>query len=246
MKHIARFALLALALALTAAPALAYVVKLKDGTLIFARTAYTVKGTKAIITLENGTVTQTDLDKVDVQGTIDYNEKYKGNVIGIDTIDAQTLQTPQSTPIPQPRLGDYIRERKAQQIKALPTPASHAGTDASASGQNWGSVEQPVQLAFSKFFDGAGITQYRLTNYRGKLRLLTTANSEEAVFNGLSAAARAVADLNAKGHDVTLEVVLTTSGGESGGTFLLTPEQARLLVNGQITVADFFVRNVIL
>ena len=245
MKHIARFALLALALALTAAPALAYVVKLKDGTLVFARTAYTVKGTKAIITLENGTVTQTDLDKVDVQGTIDYNEKYKGNVIGIDTIDAQTLQTPQSTPIPQPRLGDYIRDRKAQ-IKPLPTPNSHAGTEPSAASQNWGSVDQPVQIAFSKFFDGAGITQYRLTNYRGKLRLLTTANSEEAVFNGLSAAARAVADLNAKGHDVTLEVVLTTSGGESGGTFLLTPEQARLLVNGQITVADFFVRNVIL
>ena len=128
----------------------------------------------------------------------------------------------------------------------MPTPNTHPGTRISAASQNWGTVDQPVQMAFSKFFDGAGITQYRLTNYRGKLRLLTTANSEEAVFNGLSAAARAVADLNAKGHDVTLEVVLTTSGGESGGTFLLTPEQARLLVNGQITVADFLVENVIL
>ncbi|MGH9651741.1 MAG: hypothetical protein ACRD3I_14915, partial [Terriglobales bacterium] len=121
-----------------------------------------------------------------------------------------------------------------------------AGSDPATASQTWSAVDQPVQQAFSRFFDGAGITQYRLTNYRGKLRLLTTANSEEAVFNGLSAAARALADLTAKGHDVTLEVVVTTSGGEPGGTFLLTPEQARQLVNGQISVADFFVKNVIL
>jgi hypothetical protein len=243
MKRVVGFALLALVIA--AAPALAYVVRLKDGTIIFARAAYTIKGTKAIITLENGTVTQYDLDKIDIAGTVDYNEKYKGNVIGIDTPAETNIAIPQSTPIPPKRLGDLIRERKAQ-IKPLPTPNSPAGTDPGTANQTWGSVEKPVQEAFAKFFDGAGITQYRLTYYRGTLRLLTTANSEEAVFNGLSAAARAVADLNAKGHDVKLEVILTTSSGESGGTFVLTPEQSRLLVNGQITVADFFVKNVIL
>ncbi|HEV2064998.1 MAG TPA: hypothetical protein VGS00_10675 [Thermoanaerobaculia bacterium] len=243
MKRVVGFALLALVIA--AAPALAYVVRLKDGTIIFARAAYTVKGTKAIITLENGIVTQYDLDKIDVPGTVDYNEKYKGNVIGIDTPAETNIATPQTTPVPAKRLGDLIRERKAQ-IKPLPMPNGPAGTDPSTASKTWNSVEKPVQETFAKFFGGAGITQYRLTYDQGKLRLLTTANSEEAVFNGLSAAARAVADLNAKGHDIKLEVVLTTSGGESGGTFLLTPEQARLLVNGQITVAAFFVRNVIL
>jgi hypothetical protein len=243
MKRAVAFALLALVIA--AAPALAYVVRLKDGTIIFARSAYTVKGTKAIITLENGTVTQYDLDKIDVQGTVEYNEKYKGNVIGIDTPAETNIATPQTTPVPAKRLGDLIRERKAQ-IKPLPTPNGPAGTDPGTASQTWSSVEKPVQEAFAKFFDGAGISQYRLTYDRGALRLLTTANSEEAVFNGLSAAARAVADLNAKGHDVKLEVVLTTSSGESGGTFVLTPEQSRLLVNGQINVADFFVKNVVL
>jgi hypothetical protein len=245
MKRAVGFALLVLVLVLAAAPALAYVVRLKDGTIIFARSAYTVKGTKAIITLENGTVTQYDLDKVDIPGTIDYNEKYKGNVIGIDTPAETNIAIPQSTPVPAKRLGDLIRERKAQ-IKPAPTPSGPAGSDPTVASQTWSSVDKPVQEAFNKFFDGAGITQYRLTNYRGTLRLLTTANSEEAVFNGLSAAARAVADLNAKGHDVKLEVVLTTSSGESGGTFVLNAEQARWLVNGQITVADFFIRNVIL
>ena len=238
---------LALAVVLfAAAPAFAYVIKLKDGTIIFARTAYTVKGNKAIITLENGTVTQYDLDKIDVTGTAEYNEKYKGNVIAIDTPDQKVLATPQTTAVPMTRLQDLIRQKKAQ-VKPAPTPSdSPIAADPDAPVQSGTTVEQSVQAAFAKFFDGAGISQYRLVNYRGKLRLLSTANAEEAVFNVLSAAARAVADLADKGRNLTLEIVLTTSGGESGGTFTLTPEQARAVVNGQVTAADYFVKNVVL
>jgi hypothetical protein len=58
-----------LAFVLAASSALAYVVKLKDGSLIFARVKYTVKGDKAIITLENGTVTAIKLDQIDVDGS---------------------------------------------------------------------------------------------------------------------------------------------------------------------------------
>jgi hypothetical protein len=240
------FGLVLAAVLLAAAPALAYVVKLKDGTIIFARTAYTVKGKKAIITLENGTVTQYDLDKIDVPGTEEYNEKYKGNVIGIDTPDQKVLATPQTTPVPAMRLQDLIRQKKAQ-VKPAPTPNNPlAAADAAGASQSWAPVDPPVQAAFAKFLEGAGISQYRLAYYRGQLRLLSTANSEEAVFNALSAAARAVAELADKGRNVALEVVLTTSAGESGGTFLLTAEQARQLVNGQIAVADFFVKHVIL
>jgi len=234
----------AAALLLSASAALAYVVKLKDGTLIFARTPYTVKGTKAIITLENGTVTQYDLDKIDVPGTEEYNEKYKGNVIAIDTPNEKNLATPQPTAVPMVRLQDLIRQKKMAATKPLPTPNNPL--TAGESGSTWGAVDRATQEAFAKFFDGAGISQYRLVNYRGALRLLTTANSEEAVFNALGAAARAVADLNGKGHDINLEVVLTTSGGETAGTFQMTPEQARLLVNGQVSAADYFVKNVIL
>ena len=43
-----------------------------------------------------------------------------------------------------------------------------------------------------------------------------------------------------------IEVVLTTSSGDSGGSFEMTAEQARLLVNGNVAVADYFIRNVIL
>jgi hypothetical protein len=79
------------------APALfgyAYAVKLKDGSLLFARVPYTVKGTRAIITLENGTITQIPLDKVDEPGTEKYNRENFGNAIAIPTPRERAFQLP--------------------------------------------------------------------------------------------------------------------------------------------------------
>ncbi len=70
-----------------------YAVKLKDGSLVFARVPYTVKGTRAIITLENGIVTQIPLDKVDAPGTEKYNRENYGNVIAI-TGNVIAINTP--------------------------------------------------------------------------------------------------------------------------------------------------------
>src|SRR6516165_6005456 len=99
------------ALVLAAAPAFAYVIKLKDGSLIFARSKYTVKGDRAIITLENGTVTAMKLEEIDVDGSEQYNKENFGNVVAIDTPDSR-----KPTPLPnapQPaRVQDYIRDKK--------------------------------------------------------------------------------------------------------------------------------------
>jgi len=97
---------------------------------------------------------------------------------------------------------------------------------------------------FDRGFDGAGISQYKLANFRGKTRLLVTTNTEEAVLNALSAAARALSDPSSRGVPTTIQIVMTTSSGEPAGTVEMSPEQSRLLVNGQISAADFFVRNV--
>jgi hypothetical protein len=45
---------------------------------------------------------------------------------------------------------------------------------------------------------------------------------------------------------VTIQIILTSSAGENGGTLEMSPEQARLLVNGQVSAADFYVKNVAL
>jgi hypothetical protein len=226
-------------LLLCSSATLAYVVKLKDGSLIFARIKYTVKGDRAIITLENGTVTAIKLDQIDVEGSEKYNKENFGNVVAIDTPEGRK-PTPAGVP-PAPRgIQDYIREKKPRM--ALPSQSEKASAE--GSGPSFQQVDANLQSAFAKVFDGAGISQYKLANFRGKTRLLVTANTEEAVFNALSAAARALSDPSTRGVPTTIEIVLTTSSGEPGGTLEMSPEQARLLVNGQISAPDYFVKNV--
>ena len=224
------------------ATSLAYVVKLKDGSLIFARTKYTVKGDRAIITLENGTVTAIKLSEVDVEGSEKYNKENFGNVIAIDTPESR-MPTPAPEAPQPPRVQDYIRQNKPRMD--LPPSASQKAA-AAGSGPSFGAVDQNLQGAFTRIFDGAGITQYKLTNFRGSTGVLITANTEEAVFNAINATARALTDPASRGTPITITVVLTTSSGESAGRLEMSPEQARLLVNGQVSAADYFVRNVVL
>ena len=233
---------IALAAAIFAVPALfAYNVRLKDGSIIFARTKYEVKGKKAIIVLQNGTVTQIDLDLIDVPGTEQYNRDNPGNIIAIQPGEPKPSNISLVTPKPTTSLQDVIRQRRMR-LEVRKAPASPEQAD-SGSGQQ---PDMAVEAAFRRIFDGAAITQYRLTNSRGKLRLLATANTEEAVFNTLSATARALSELAEKGKALGVEIALTTAAGDSAGSFVMSAEQARLIVNGSTAVADYFVRNVIL
>jgi hypothetical protein len=94
LRRLLPLAFLGLLLVPPALFASAYAVKLKDGSLVFARVPYTVKGTRAIITLENGIVTQIPLDKVDEPGTEKYNRENYGNVIVIPTPRERAFQLP--------------------------------------------------------------------------------------------------------------------------------------------------------
>jgi len=237
--RLSRTVLFALTIALIAAvPLLAYTVKLKDGSLIFARAKYDVKGKKAIITLQNGTVVSYDMEMIDIPGTEQYNKDNPGNVLVIDTAKDPVPLVP--TFAASTTLQDVIKRRK---IKVeSPSSRSAEANQATAFQQ----VDAAVEQAFRKVLDGAGIAQYRLSNYRGKVRFLATANTEEAVFNTLSAVARALADLGGRGQDVAVEIVLTTSSGDSGGNFDMNAEQARLIVNGNMPIADYFLKHVVL
>lgn len=235
------FFLAAALLVLGASAAFAFNVLLKNGSIIFAREPYTVKGAKVIITLQNGTVVSYDLDQIDIPGTERYNKENPGNVIAIVPGEQQKFVPP--TGRPTQSLQEVMRQKKVT-IGAPPSKSAAAGSSDSAS--SFQSVEPFIEEAFHRVLDGASISQYRLTTYRGRVRLLATANTEEAVFNTLSATARALADLASKGRAITMEIVLTTSGGETGGSFEMNPDQARLIVNGSLTPADYFIKNVAL
>src|SRR6266508_6544588 len=239
-----RLGLLVLALTLAASVASAYNIKLKDGSIIFARSKYEVKGKKAIFTLPNGTVTQIDLTTIDVPGTEQYNKENPGNVIALVPGEDKEIKLPVLKPPPTVSLQEMLRKRKTR--LGEPPPKAAGGTEAEASGTSWQAPEPAVELAFRRVLDGAAITQYRLTGYRGKLRLVATTNSEEAGFNMLYASARALTYLPDKGKPTVVEIVLTTPTGEPAGSFEMSFENARQIVNGTVSVADYFVRNVIL
>jgi len=239
-----RLGLLVLALTLAASVASAYNIKLKDGSIIFARSKYEVKGNKAIITLPNGTVTQIDLASIDIPGTEQYNKENPGNVIALVPGEDKEIKLPVLKPPPTVSLQDMLRQRKTR--LGAPPPKAAGGAESEASGTSWQAPEPAVELAFRRVLDGAAITQYRLTSYRGKLRLVAATSSEEAVFNMLSASARALTDLQDKGKPTVAEIVLTTPAGEPAGSFEMSSENARQIVNGTVSVADYFVRNVIL
>src|SRR5512143_3721574 len=86
--------------AIGSAVAFAYNIKLKDGSIIFARSKYEVKGNKAIITLQNGTVTQIDLSTIDVPGTEQYNKENPGNVIALVQGEDKEIKLPTLKPPP--------------------------------------------------------------------------------------------------------------------------------------------------
>ena len=230
------------ALLLSASAALGYVIKLKDGSLIFARSKYTVKGNRAIITLENGTVTAINLDQIDEAGSEKYNKENFGNVVAIDTPDSRKPTIAPDGP-PALRVQDYIRDKKPRM--ELPNGQKESTGEVGA-GSSFAPVDSNLQTAFSKIFDGAGITQYKLTNFKGKTRLLVTVNTEANAFNALNAAARGLSDPGSRGVATTIQIILTTSSGDAAGTLDMSPEQARLLVNGIMTAADYYVNNVAL
>ena len=247
-RLVGRAAIAIATLVLLASSAFAYVVKLKDGTLVFARAPYTVKGTQAIITLENGNVTQIALDKVDVPGTVKYNKENFGNVVAIDAPEEKPKQLPTAPPRSNNPLGDLIKQRGTRM--GLPTPGPRASASASASAGSGKTAEAAVdpvyQTVFTQVFEGAEISQFRVTNARGRTRVLATADSEQAVFSTLSLSARAMRDAFARGRSEPVEIFLTTLSGESAGSFEMTPEQAKSLVDRSLTVQEYFVRNVIL
>src|SRR5262245_11155565 len=108
--------------------AFGYVIKLKDGSLIYARTKYTVKGDRAAITLENGTVTAMKLDQIDVEATDKYNkENFGSNVVALDTPESRK-PTPAPDGPPTARLQDYIKDRNPR----MQLPANGAAKNSEA------------------------------------------------------------------------------------------------------------------
>lgn len=217
--------LAALALALLAIPAHAYVVILKDGTQIITRDQFRIEAGKARFTLQNGTESFLDLQEIDVVKTVEANKVNYGSAVVLDGGKAEQLK--QTTPTPRPPdLADLISARGDGSLRDLPT-SRRAEPDRDVRPQQTTAGYQDLTrfprtpmrdtavastlLTFFKAQGVEGAVIYQGTRPKSPL-VEIAAGSEASVFRGLLVAANALLATRDKHRDAveTLQVVMAT------------------------------------
>ena len=231
--------ILAALLLLVAAHAFAtYFVILKNGTVYKAKAKWTVSNGKALISLESGQSLLIDPALIDEAKS----EQVTGTGgAGLNTIDLNP-NLPQTETQGKSSLGSAFKIRKVQQ----PAPAPTAVTVVSApSGPLLGSE---VVDKFDRAYENVGIYEKKLTATGPRsLRAELTADSEEKVFNAISATSFLItrnAGVNGARVDMVELFMKTTTGGSSG-RFQMTRPDAEALDAKQISQQDYFVHKVI-
>ena len=223
--------------ALAARPVAAYVVVLKDGSKLFGKEKYTIRKDFAVFTMENGNVAEVPMANVDVAATDKYNQENVGNVLVLNTPSAKVLETPKATSTDRQNLSRYIQQHESQ--PRAPRKESKASAPKPAAPE----IADPLIIREAiRILEGAGVTQYKL---EVGPKVVLIADQEDAVFRGISAAARLAQDLISMGKTPALEVEIVSSTGSDGGRFRMTPESIKALTEGQMTASEYFVQNVI-
>lgn len=262
MSRLALRTALALALgAILALPAAAYTIYLKDGSQILARDKYEVRDGTAYFTLQNGTATSLDLDQIDVDHTERANRNNLGTAIVLEgKVPDETAPEPEEED--GPRLSDLVRRRQAEQRHtAEPQPAAEEPADTGPLVVPRTPAGYPDLQAFARrppadlelaaeirrYFRAQGIDSAQVFRGTepGRPLVEVTTSAEASAFRALAVAAAILVQVSdgASSPDV-LELLLVTPQGGRAGQFALTPEMARSLLDGDVDISTFYLRNV--
>lgn len=249
-------AVAALLVGVTVAPALGYMIVLKDGTRLESRGAPKVREGIAYFTLTSGTQTSLDADEIDFAATETYNASGYGSAQLIEGVGAEA--PPPSLPEnDEPKLADLARgaslsrpeaRRRSEPVDELgPLPRTAAGFVDLMEVRHVEHPDSEVSGELARFLRGQGYD--RVSIFQGtaadRVLLELPANSEAAVFKGLRDAANALVQLRDRFGDRVgvLELLMATTTSERrsrAGQFELTHELATLLANGEMKADDFF------
>jgi hypothetical protein len=232
-------ALLAVTLFAVNAFAASYFVVLRDGTRYECKGKPTVKDGKAYIVLVSGPTLTLDPTQIDGAKSEEVTKYNGGSVLA-----QQAAPTP--APASQPSsLGAQIRLRKAPDANAstgattTPPPPVATGGDP---------LRSDVMAKFERAYENVGIFEHKVTSTGPhSIRAELTADSEEKVFNAISATAfLAVRDAGTAGvHIDMIELFMKTTTGGSAGRFQMTRDDATALDTKQISKEDYYVRKVV-
>ena len=225
-----------------------YTIVLKDGTHYNAKTKWTMQNGKALVTLDSGSTMTINPNEIDVAKTDEVNKLDMGNV----TVLGHEQQAVPSTAKQAPTLGQMVKMRRQQQAgqpTTTPppaTPATHATAPAAPSPVA-DNLDPRLKDTFERAYENVGIFEHKLTGTNRSVRVQVTADSEEKVFNAISATAFLISR-NAGVDNLQIDIVelyMATTTGGAAGRFQINRADADSINNKAISLQDYFVRKVI-
>ena len=240
--------LVLLAIAAIAAPSFGYTVYLKDGSRLVASERPVIEDGQAIITLPSGTRTSIAASEIDLERTREANKDDYGTALILEEGSFTELNDENigqkrgrlSDVAAGPSLGSRPRARRQQYLstgEAL---------------ENWQRIPYRANLDLASeilaVFRGQGVESVGIYQgtAEGRLLIELSTNSESAVFRGLKIAAGALSRVQGLFPDdvAAFELVMATGQRERAGQFLITPEDAALLLAEGTELSSYFVANV--
>jgi hypothetical protein len=214
-----------------------YWVVMKDGSRYEATAKWTMVNGKAMLNLVNGNAMAVDPNLIDVPKSEEVTRLGGGSVFGVEQ-RATTSTSKAST------LGSAIKLRHLPTQPAAPVAAAVEAPVAPAAG----GLSPDVLGKFERAFENVGIFEHKLVSTGPhSLRADLTADSEENVFNTLTATAFLI-DHNAGVPGIQIDSVdlfMKTTTGGAAGRFHLTREDAQALEAKTMTPQAYFVAKVL-
>lgn len=236
---------------LSALPAPAYLIILKDGTRIESAEKPVAQGRNYVFKDKLGAkkmiaIAEVDPDKTDAANKENYRDAY---ILG----EPEPMKKESDASAKSPSLSEYIKQNRKSDLTA-PAPSSPVvPADAAAPRASERPAAAPanvldpiVQDAFLRAYQAATVRGARVTQgAAGMIRVQAVTDNETVVFGALVATARGLKEARTAGRLVEMvELYMATSAGENAGKFQMTPEDADALLNGTTPPAKYFVANV--
>jgi hypothetical protein len=220
-----------------------YWVVLKDGTKYEVKSKPVITNGKAVLVLVSGATLQVEANQIDAARSDEVTKLGGGSSFGTELPSAQPKQQTSS-------LGAAIKLRKQQQQQAAqnaptPLPINTAAPAAPPPISGSGSLGGDVIEKFERAFENVGIFEHKVVSSGAvTLRADLTADSEEKVFNAISATSFLMTHLPGVQIE-TVELFMKTTTGGSSGRFQMSKADATALDTKALTREEYYVRKVI-
>jgi hypothetical protein len=226
-----------------------YIVVLRNGQTYKAKAKPAVQNGKALVTLENG-------QTLALEGSlIDFEKSDQTTAAGLGGATIIAVQQPAPAPAApqQSTLGSAFHIKKNAGGNAAPVPAPAGSTPAPAApaavaAPSGTGVGSDVIDKFQRAYENVGLFEYKVAaNGPGKIHVELTADSEDKVFNAISATSfLIVRDAGVPGTNIQMvELFMKTTMGGSAGRFQMTKADAQALDSKAMSLQEYFVRRVI-